>query len=218
VGDPIYNAADPRWHGPAHTDDAAQLSRLVASGAEVEASARNWAGGAERITLLEGNDASRHRFLGLLAGHPAVIHLATHVVIPADNREQGFVVFGLASAAGGRPPAPEYLSTTDIAGLSVPGALVVMSGCSTGTGNVVGGAGLLGLTRAWLMAGAGAVVATAWPEEDTSGEIFGRFYHYLQNDTAAEALRRSQVEAAHSASWRAAPAYWASYQITGGAR
>lgn len=43
VGDPVYNAADPRWSGPAPAGDGRPLNRLVASGAEIEASARAWA-------------------------------------------------------------------------------------------------------------------------------------------------------------------------------
>ena len=52
----------------------------------------------------------------------------------------------------------------------------------------------------------------------SSGDIFSRFYHYLPENSAAEALRRSQIEMAHGGTWRAAPAYWASYQLTGGSR
>jgi CHAT domain-containing protein len=102
--------------------------------------------------------------------------------------------------------------------LHVPGSLVVMTGCSTGTGEARAGAGLLGLTRAWQMAGAGTVLATSWPELDSTGEIFKSFYRHLRNAPAAEALRRSQVEMIHSGTWRAAPSYWASYQVTGGWR
>jgi CHAT domain-containing protein len=168
--------------------------------------------------VLQGPAARRDTFLGLLARHPAVIHLATHVLEPADRREQGFIAFGLGTSATGSSPQPQYLTTSSIAGLRVPGALVVMTGCATGTGDARAGAGLLGLTRAWLMAGASAVVSTAWPVEDSSGDIFSRFYHYLPENSAAEALRRSQVEMAHGGTWRAAPAYWASYQLTGGSR
>jgi len=191
---------------------------LVASGEEIEASARTWAAGSGTFTLLTGPTASRNRFLESLERRPAVIHLATHVLIPSENREQGFVAFSMAASPAGRAPAPEYLDTSQIAGLSAPGALVVMSGCATGTGDVRAGAGLLGLTRAWLMAGASAVMSTAWPEEDTSGEILARFYQYFHDHSAAEALRRSQIEFAHSGTWRAAPSYWASYQVTGGSR
>ena len=91
-----------------------------------------------------------------------------------------------------------------------------MTGCASGTGDARAGAGLLGLTHAWLMAGASAVVSTAWPIEDNSGEFFARFYQHLRNRSVAEALSRSQIELVHSETWRKAPAYWASYQVTGG--
>ena len=219
VGDPIYNAADPRWHGPARLPaGTGELHRLVESGGEVEASARGWAAGSGTRTLLTGPEASRANFLDSLERRPAVIHLATHVVSAGKDLAQAFVAFSLARSRTGGSPAPEYLDTSEIAGLSVPGALVVMTGCATGTGDARAGAGLLGLTRAWLMAGARNVISTAWPVEDTSGEMFDRFYHYLHDQPAAEALRRSQREVAHSGTWRAAPSYWASYQVTGGSR
>lgn len=222
VGDPIYNVADQRWRKPLFFSQRnktdGQLDRLVGSGREVEASARSWRDGSGSATVLQGPAARRDTFLGLLARHPAVIHLATHVLEPADRREQGFVAFGLDASPAGRPPQPQYLTTSSIAGLHVPGALVVMTGCATGTGDARAGAGLLGLTRAWLMAGARAVISTAWPVEDSSGDIFSRFYHYLPENSAAEALRRSQIEMVRGGTWRAAPAYWASYQLTGGSR
>jgi CHAT domain-containing protein len=201
VGDPIYNVADQRWRRPVffrrRNKTDGQLDRLVGSGPEVEASARSWRDGSGSATVLQGSAARRDTFLGLLTRHPAVIHLATHVLEPADRREQGFVAFGLGTSSTGNSPQPQYLTTSSIAGLHVPGALVVMTGCATGTGDARAGAGLLGLTRAWLMAGARAVISTAWPVEDSSGDIFSRFYHYLPENSAAEALRRSQRNGTH---------------------
>ena len=217
VGDPIYNLADPRVRRPAffHAAKPAadQLGRLVGSGREIEDSARSWRGPARPATLLEGSEARRDTFVGLLDRRPAVVHLATHVLAPPDRREQGFIAFSLLP--GG---SPEYLTTSRIASLLVPGTLVVMTGCATGTGDARAGAGLLGLTRAWLMAGARGVISTAWPVEDSSGEIFSRFYRYLPETSAAKALRRSQIEMIRGGTWQAAPAYWASYQLTGGSR
>jgi CHAT domain-containing protein len=89
-----------------------------------------------------------------------------------------------------------------------------MTGCATGTGEVQPGAGLLGLTRAWLMAGATGVLSTAWPVEDSSGEMFSQFYKYYPERSAAEALQKSQIAMLH----RAAPSEWAPYQLAGGAR
>jgi CHAT domain-containing protein len=221
VGDPIYNQADPRWRGPVSDGSSSgQLQRLVGSRNEVESSAKTWAAGGGAAVVLQGPEAQRDAFLGRLGQRPAVIHLATHVLFPAADREQGLIAFSLGElpngASRGSAAEPEFLTTSEIAGLRVPGALVVMTGCATGSGEAEAGAGLLGLTRAWLMAGASTVISTSWPVEDNSGGIFTRFYFYLRDHSAAEALQLSQREAAHSRTGRQGPESWASYQVTGG--
>jgi CHAT domain-containing protein len=225
VGDPIYNAADPRWREQpkpsgflnlfqtsvaADTGLAGQYGRLVGSAEELKTSATNW--GSPSTVSLEGPRARRDVFLTELAKNPSIVHLATHVIYPAD-KQQGYIAFGLGPA--GRS---EFLTTTEIASLRVPGAFVAMTGCGTGTGDARPGAGLIGLTRAWQMAGASIVLATSWPVRDSQGEIFASFYNHLRHDSAAEALRLSQLEMLQSGTWRAEPSYWAPYQITGGAR
>jgi CHAT domain-containing protein len=213
VGDPVYNQADPRWHGVASNGQGGgQLQRLVGSGDEIDASAAIWSRGGGTALLLEGTEARRARFLRSLEARPAVIHLATHVLFPTANREQALIAFGM----GASPLRPEFLTTSEVARLRAPGALVVMTGCAANAGEARAGAGLLGLTRAWLMAGASTVISTAWPVEDNSGAMFARFYFYLRNHSAAEALQLSQREVAHSRTGRDAPATWASYQVTGG--
>ena len=221
VGDPIYNSADPRWRGKGYSrlfaraavdDGTGQLSRLVASRSEVDSSARSWRGHGATV-LLQGAEARRTRFLELAAHEPAVIHLATHVLVPQGRRGQAFIAFGLNAKA-----EAEFLTTSDVARLRVPASLVVMTGCESGVGEILPGAGLLGLTRAWQMAGAGAVVAAGWPVQDSKGEIFASFYRYLREAPAAEALRRSQVEMVRSGTWRAVPGFWAPYRVTGGSR
>jgi CHAT domain-containing protein len=135
---------------------------------------------------------------------------------PSDKqsgKQQAFIAFGLGP--GGQT---EYLTTADIASLRVPGAFVSMTGCETGAGDSRPGAGLIGLTRAWQMAGASAVLATSWRVRDSSGELLASFYKHLRYVPAAEALRLSQIEMIHSGTWREMPSYWAPYQITGGAR
>jgi CHAT domain-containing protein len=222
VGDPIYNAADPRWgehrkwtsflnpFQKLATDPASGNSRLVGSAEEIKASAANWA--SPSTVLLEGTTARRDVFLKELGATPAIIHLATHVMYPA-GKQQGFIAFGLGP--GGQT---EFLTTTDVASLRVPGAFVAMTGCGTAKGEPRPGAGLLGLTRAWQMAGASAVLATSWPVRDSRGEIFASFYKHLRQVPVAEALRLSQLDMLESGTWRANPSYWAPYQITGGAR
>jgi CHAT domain-containing protein len=68
------------------------------------------------------------------------------------------------------------------------------------------------------MAGARAVVATNWPVPDADGDLIPAFYRHLQTASAAEALRRGQVELIHSGTWQASPSYWGAFQVTGGGR
>ena len=216
VGDPVYNTADSRWRGPVSPRADGQLDRLVGSGTEVETSAHSWSTGTQSSwQLLRGPQASRKRLLRELATQPSVIHLATHVLLSPQKREQGLLALSLAHGRD-QYPQPEYLSASEIAALRVPGAMIVMTGCATGAGTPLMGAGLLGLTQAWLMAGASTVVATGWPVEDTTGEFFARFYSHLREQSPAEALRSTQIEEIGAGSWRRAPLHWASYRVTGG--
>ena len=245
VADPVYNSADPRWKpgwtswgsatsGPV-TDVLAppsaegsrrQLNRLVSTSGELRRSSQHWQangqadpGLARPIKILEGTTASRQAFLAGLSAFgtqhaPLTIHLATHVLTSATRPEQAFLAFSLDASGG-----PGLLSTADIGLLRVPDALVVMTGCATATGDVRPGVGSLGLSQAWMMAGARAVVATNWPLPDADGDLIPGFHQNLRRGTsAAEALRRSQIQLIHSHTWQSSPSYWAAFQVIGGGR
>lgn len=212
IADPIYNAADDRLP-PARTaafEPQGQLNRLVASTDEVQRSAQAWGGSS---TVLSGQNATRLEIVGALSNlQPSAVHFATHVVA-GEAPSSSFLALSLGP--GG---SPELLGVAEIAMLRVPRSLIVMTGCSSGAGEVRAGAGLLGLTRAWLAAGATAVLATQWTVEDAGGDLLPSFYRHISSVPAAEALRRGQVEMLHSGTWQADPMYWAAFQLTGVAR
>jgi CHAT domain-containing protein len=212
LGDPVYNWADPRAPLTAESNAQrvpGQLNRLPASGAEVRSLAAAWS----TTRPIEGIGATRDRFVSELERTSwKAVHLATHVV--ADSAQRGYLAFSL-----GANGSPELMGAAEIAMLQVPGTVVVMTGCASGSGEIRTGAGQLGLERAWLVAGARSVVATNWPVEDTSGGLLPTFYRsLLQGTSVSEALRRGQIEMIHSRSWQADPAYWAAFQVTGGVR
>jgi len=80
----------------------------------------------------------------------------------------------------------------------------------------------MGLTRAWLAAGADMVIASRWATSDDTGEMFLSFYRRLLGDGGgraglrpAAALQGAQQEMLRSGSWRSAPKYWAAFFAVG---
>jgi CHAT domain-containing protein len=228
LGDGIYNSADPRWgsvtagfNGFAFgrpSEPSLQLPRLAGSGPEIEACASRW-GGEERPVLLEGRDASSGALRTALESHPGVLHMAVHVIAPsAGQPEESAIDLGLK--ADGRP---DVLTSDDIAALDASNSMVVMSGCSSANGPAVSGKGVLGLTRAWLLAGARVVVGSRWPTPDDTGELFQSFYRHFRDfkgdrdrtRAVARSLREAQLEMLRSNTWRSSPWYWSAFYALG---
>jgi CHAT domain-containing protein len=96
--------------------------------------------------------------------------------------------------------------------------LVVLSACETGLGEVQVGEGILGLRRAFQLAGARTVVASLWkvPDAETEQLMTAFLSRWLKGQGKAEALRGAQLEMIRrlreTASRReAAPLYWAGF-------
>ena len=217
VADPIYNQADSRlrrtrgWESPVEASSAS-LARLAGSDQEVRASAQQ--SGLAWQDLLEGPRASNEALRQALSPPPELLHFAVHVVSQPNQSQEAALALSLLNGM------PELLTPEAIATLRSPGSLVVLSGCSSGQGKAVPSAGLLGLSRAWLLAGATAVIASAWPTPDSSGRFFSSFYSHLHalksgslSQRAALALAETQLEMRHSSGFTSSPSYWAAYSI-----
>lgn len=217
VGDPIYNQADSRMTPQQVADgktvsEGVMLARLVASGNEV----RNAAKETRSVDpiILTGAKATRQNLTAALGHNPSLIHFAVHVVSPPGQPQQAALALSL------RNGIPELLTSEAIAAFHVPGSLVVLSGCSSGLGKVLPGAGLVGLSRSWLLAGAAAVVVSSWPTPDDSGEFFSSFYDHFDQiksgDTAqraALALRQTQLEMLHGSGYKRSPSFWGAFAV-----
>ncbi len=79
----------------------------------------------------------------------------------------------------------------------------------------------MGMTRAWLAAGAGSVLATLWPTPDDHGDLLESFYRQLGASRSespwavAEALQQAQREAMTAPGRSARASSWAAYVLTG---
>lgn len=105
----------------------------------------------------------------------------------------------LAGANVGSDSADDgYLTAEEIGWLDLSDVeLVVLSGCDTGLGRPRSGEGLLGLRRAFLMAGASTVVSSLWSVGDESAALLmEEFYGNLLEKGMGrhEALRAAQLE------------------------
>src|SRR5262249_15559224 len=144
-----------------------------------------------------------------LARDPAVVHLATHVLPSREPRSHGLIALSLSLRREN-----ELLPPEEIASWRTNAGVIVMSGCHSAAGATLPGTGLLGLTRAWLMAGARSVVASNWATPDESGALFSALYRTLSARNGAEpasALQTAQLEMIRSGGWRASPRYWGAY-------
>lgn len=211
VGDPAYNSGDPRLQGA--PPSALELPRLIGSSAEIERCA---AASGESSVLLRGLDASPERVADALRASPGIVHFATHFVSLPAGPLRTFIALSRDTSAS----APALFGTERIRTLRLPGSLVVLSGCRSGSGEAIPGAGLMGLTRSWLTAGASAVTAAYWPTPDDRGEMLAQFHRYYAQEVAkkspyaaARALRAAQLEMIAMPDWRREPRYWAAFFV-----
>lgn len=166
-----------------------------------EAAAVGAAFGDRARVLLD--DAATQAALAAHAAGADVLHLACHGRFRADNPAFSFVQLG---------DGP--LTLHDVAQMRLPAALVALSACETGAGRIGAGDEVVGLVRAFLLAGADRVLATQWPVDDQAIAVLAaRFYAGLAEGLApARALQRAQAEAAQAG---AHPFHWAAFALHG---
>jgi CHAT domain-containing protein len=102
-----------------------------------------------------------------------------------------------AAAANGKAIDDGILTAIEVASLDLRNVeLVVLSACETGLGKTASGEGVLGLQRAFQMAGAHNVVASLWKVDDRATVALMRvFYHklWVEQKPAAAALWEAQL-------------------------
>jgi CHAT domain-containing protein len=98
--------------------------------------------------------------------------------------------------------------------------LVVLSACETGVGQVQVGEGVLGLRRAFQLAGAQTVLASLWqvPDQETERLMTDCLGRWLKGAAPAEGLRQAQLEliremrrSTNANRQAAPPLYWAGF-------
>lgn len=117
----------------------------------------------------------------------------------SDGSRNPLVLSGLVLSGGPWDGVDRGVLTAEaVAGLQLERMrLAVLSACESGLGEVIEGEGLLGLQRAFHLAGCGTVVASLWEVDDeAAADLVERFYHELWSERRppSEALRFAQQE------------------------
>jgi CHAT domain-containing protein/tetratricopeptide (TPR) repeat protein len=231
--DAVYTANDPRVSGArarqkepeseaeivrwATEAGMAHLPRLVASRDEAKAIAT--LNGESRTSVDLGFAAATETVRSRDWSQYAVVHFGVHALLNTERPAFSGVVLTMVDPNG--EPRDGVLWLNDIYQLHMPAKLVVLSGCRTANGREVPGEGLEGLSRAFFLAGARAVMGSLWSVEDRETSLLmQRFYRNLVRDGMgpAAALRKAQLSTAGAAG-TTAPYFWAGFTVQGdGAR
>jgi tetratricopeptide (TPR) repeat protein len=174
------------------------------------------------VTDLDGAEATKAKVREALA-QVRYAHLATHGffahqdIKSALSSKKPDAFFGKEGVTGWHPlllsgivlaganKEPKegeedgILTALEVSEMELPKLeLVVLSACETGLGKSAGGEGLLGLQRAFQVAGARTVIASLWAVDDkTTRDLMSEFYRVAWDRdnivSRAEALRRAQL-------------------------
>ena len=243
VADPVFTTTDPRAKGAAAasaqaggdtrglglssalTDVAApagasapptglQLARLNGTRVEaqqISALAKASGGTADVWLDLEANEA---KVAAADLKKYRVVHVATHGLLNAERPQFTGVVLSLV----GNKTGDGFVRTDEIFNLNLGSPLVMLSACETGLGKEKRGEGVIGLTRAFMYAGAPTVGVSLWSVADKStADLMTDFYKRLlatPDASPSASLRAAQISMIDGKRF-AAPFYWSPFVLVG---
>ena len=107
--------------------------------------------------------------------------------------------------------------------------MVSLAACNSGLGQLSRAEGIVGMARAFLVAGSRNALVSLWPVDDrASGSLVERFYSEVDESSLPAALREAKlmmldetaldtVVASEETISYAHPYFWAAYVLIGGA-
>lgn len=216
----LRQSPDPGTHRgpeakPDQPDRPLQLGHLQQAEAEARTLHERLFQGGWHSTLIADEEATEEKLTAILtkAPPPRLIHFATHGLFqdqptggPADILRHGGLALAGAQTTlnqwfqGQTLPAARdgILLSDEVAALDLHGTeLAVLSACRTGAGEALDVEGVMGLRRAFTIAGARSLLAALWVIEDgETHNLMHAFYEtWLEGRPAATALQQAQSAA-----------------------
>ena len=163
-------------------------------------------------TALIGPAATKEVVMQRLREGVAVIHIAAH------GSTEGKIVLApcVHPERKGIPEECDYMLTMkDVQESGAKAQLVVLSCCHSGRGEVKA-EGVIGMSRAFLAAGARAVVASLWAIDDEATLHFMiSFYKSLKMGKSASASLQQAMKEMRESNNYSEPRYWAAFFLIG---
>lgn len=206
--------ADVAGMQPSSPASTLRLARLPGTRAEAEAIAASARTGGAKADLWMDLGASEEKIHAANVSNYRIVHIATHGLLNVERPQFTGVVLSLV----GNTSADGFLRTDEIFNLKMAPSLVMLSACETGLGKEKRGEGVMGLTRAFMYAGAPTVGVSLWSVADKStADLMTDFYkRFLETGSPSRsgALRDAQL-AMISGKKYSAPFYWAPFVLVG---
>ena len=179
--------------------------------------------GDEVLLGAEANEAALREALAKETRWLAV-HLACHGFVDPERPGLSALILSPTKDEDG------FLTGLEVLSMDIPADLAVLSACETGKGKVIDGEGIMGLTRAFMFAGAPRVICSLWNADDEATQPLMRKFYELWRPKdgkpglgAAAALRKAQehvrtfvkvVDGKETRPW-AHPYYWGGWTLWG---
>jgi CHAT domain-containing protein/tetratricopeptide (TPR) repeat protein len=167
-----------------------------------------------------GQEANKQSFEEM-APQFSEIHLATHGLVDEEHPMQSSLILAPTANDDGLLTVKDILAMKEL-----KAKLVVLSACQTGRGKITGD-GVVGLSRAFIIAGTPSVVVSQWNVDDVITEFQMKSFYksYLNHSGRCRALRQAQLDTIKfmeggnsgkgTTELRANPRYWAAFQLIG---
>ncbi len=169
---------------------------------------------AAQRTVLEGKQATPHAFLHSDPGSFAYLHFVTHGTASVTRPLDSAIILS-------KDGDSYKLYARDIIQYPLKAELVTISACEGAKGRAYSGEGLVGLSWAFLRAGARNVVGALWEVNDSAApQIMDVFYREMSlGRDPATALRAAKLSLLRNKDPEIVfrkPYYWAAFQLYGG--
>ena len=190
---------NPRAHEP-------EFPALRYAAAEMSKVAAHF--GPGRVTALDGDGASPLAYGEAQPDRFAYVHFTAHATANKDSPLDSVVVLS-------GPPDRFKLYARDVAALRLAAELVTISACRSAGDHAYAGDGLVGLSWAFLKAGARHVIAGLWDVDDGSTpQLMDHLYAGIASGhSPGRALRDAKRALIAAGGASAAPYRWAALEL-----